>query len=269
MGASRGTPGEDLAGSWGSLGVLGGPGGNLGAPGRPWGESWRTLGASRGGPGQVLGESWGGPGGSWGALGASWTDFLGMYENEPKPQETHYLGRSRGRPGGSRGALRPKSWPKPAPKNQPGGLLEAFWGVLGVSWRVPGESWRGLGASWGCLGGVLGRLGRLQGGPGPLKREVICTAGRFLSGVGPGGEPYGGGKSIQLPRKKEDNPGQSKNQGPKHQEPWSLLSLTPPYPRGRRKYVQPRFGNGFGHEWPKPLMLQCIPWFWGCFWPPT
>ena len=225
--------------------------------------SWAGLGG-------VLGEGIrGSPGALLGRLGRISWECTKM--NQSRRKLTIWGGPA-GVLGGPGGLYGPKAGPNRLQKISLGGS----WKPFGGSWACPGGS-RGspggvlglLGAVLGRLGGVLGRLGRLQGGPGPLKREVICTAGRFLSGVGPGGEPYGGGKSIQLPRKKEDNPGQSKNQGPKHQEFWSLLSLMPHYPRGRRKSVQPRFGNGFGHEWPKPLMLQCIPWFWCCFWPPT
>jgi hypothetical protein len=37
----------------------------------------------------------------------------------------------------------------------PGGVREAFWGVLGLSGGLRGASWEGLGRSWGDLGATL------------------------------------------------------------------------------------------------------------------
>ena len=83
----------------------------------------------------------------------------------------------RGRPGVSRRALRPKLWPKPAPKSAwgaPGSLFGGSWAgpggsrgrpgrVLGRSWGLLGLSWGVLGASW-AFGPPTGRSGTAQTG---------------------------------------------------------------------------------------------------------
>ena len=165
-----------------------------------------------------------------------------MYENAPKNlRKITILGGPAGVLGVPRGALRPKLWPKPAPKSAwgaPGGLFGRSWagpggsrgrpgGVWGRFWGLLWLSWGVLGAFWGVWAASRAARDSPKAARDPPNGNEDRHLGHFLGGLGPWGEPYGGGnmgqsRTIQHPETNKaiqnypgtlDNPGQSKNQG--------------------------------------------------------
>ena len=207
MGASKGAPGEDPAGSWGSWGEPGGSWGVLGwvleDPGGLQGGSLAGLGGVLGGSGGVLGRSWGVLDGFLGNVRkCTTTNGKSLFFGVPRA--------SWGCPGGLYG---PNFGPNRL-QNQLGGLLEASLGgpgrVLGSPGGVLEGSWGGLGASRGCLGAFWGRLGAL--GPPPRRPGTPQTGVHIdiwciFGGVWARGGNLTEGGTL-------DNPGQSNIQRP-------------------------------------------------------